>query len=316
MRTTPPASGYEIPIRFPFADDFQSVFVQDGVHQLDGRVIQEVGFPIAGGGNANIYRGTLKRSDGRRTPVAIKLLRLIGDSSRNEVTLRRMDREVRVWSQIAHPNLLPFLGVCNDLAQWPVLVSPFYEFGNVGDYLTKFPEVDRNALTVGAASGLEYLHDHDVIHGDLKVQNVLVNARGRAVICDFGLSKIIDERGFTSSCAGTLAYMAPELFTIIDHTTQVASRTTKATDVYSFGLLGLEIYSSQPPQRRPRRPFILQEVLAEMQPQREEVPADIVPPRIWDLLERCWALDPELRPSMTRVVESLGKSPSRWTWFG
>nr|GAT49249.1 glycoside hydrolase family 76 protein [Mycena chlorophos] len=294
----------------------RSVFVQDGVSQLDGRIIQENGFPLAGGGNANIYRGSLKRSDGRRLPVAIKLLRLIDNSSQNEATLRRMDREVRVWSTIAHPNILPFLGVCNDLASWPVLVSPFCEFGHIGDYLARFPDADRHALTVGAATGLEYLHNQGVIHGDLKVQNVLVNSRGCAVICDFGLSKIIDERGGTSSCAGTLVYMAPELFTVIDHTTPVRRRTTKESDVYSFGLLGLEIFSSQPPQRRPKRPFILQQDLAEMQPQREDVAAATLPPHIWDLFEQCWSLDPEVRPNMSHVVERLAKPRSRRTWFG
>ncbi|KAJ7315537.1 kinase-like domain-containing protein [Mycena albidolilacea] len=151
-----------------------------------------------------------------------------------------MEREVQVWSQVKHPNLLPFFGICKGLAQWPVLVSPFYEFGHVGEYLKKFPEADRQALTVGAATGLAYLHSREMIHGDLKVQNVLVDASGRAVICDFGLSKIIDQSGYTTSCVGTVAYMAPELFTVLDNDNPRGARTTKATDVYSFGLLGLE----------------------------------------------------------------------------
>ncbi|KAF7305860.1 Glycoside hydrolase family 76 protein [Mycena chlorophos] len=296
----------------------QSVIIQDGVPQLDGRIIQEDTDPISGGGNANIYRGTLNRSNGQRIPVAIKVLRLFGNSSVHEATLHRMDREVRVWSQLDHSNVLPFLGICNGLAQWPVLVSPFYNFGHVGEYLKKFPGADRHALTLGAAAGLRYLHDSNMIHGDLKVQNVLVNASHQAVICDFGLSRIIDESGFTSSCVGTLIYMAPELFRVLPTLDMSTPRTTKASDVYSFGLLGLEIYSGQRPARRPRTFFITEEDLHGMELHKEDIPAGIVPWRIWDLLERCCDLQPEQRPDTEEIVRSLGafgKLRSIWAWF-
>ncbi|KAJ7247804.1 kinase-like domain-containing protein [Mycena rebaudengoi] len=152
-----------------------------------------------------------------------------------------MEREVQVWSQVKHPNLLPFFGICKGLAQWPVLVSPFYEFGHVGEYLKNSQKrIARLWCTVGAVTGLTYLHSQELIHGDLKVQNVLIDASGRAVICDFGLSKIIDQSGYTTSCVRTVAYMAPELFTVLDNDNPRRARTTKATDVYSFGLLGLE----------------------------------------------------------------------------
>jgi len=65
-----------------------------------------------------------------------------------------MEREVQVWSQVKHPNLLPFFGICKGLAPWPVLVSPFYEFGHVGEYLKKFPEADRQALVRPSAIGI------------------------------------------------------------------------------------------------------------------------------------------------------------------
>ncbi|KAJ7751155.1 kinase-like domain-containing protein [Mycena metata] len=288
--------------------------LQDGVYQLDGRIVKEDQYPIAGGGNANIFRGTLSRSDGRKIPVAIKVLRHIGDHYEHQATLQRMEREVQVWSEVKHPNLLPFFGICKGLAPWPVLVSPFYEFGHVGEYLKKFPEADRLALTVGAATGLTYLHSRKMIHGDLKVQNVLVDASGRAVICDFGLSKIIDKSGYTTSCVGTVAYMAPELFTVLDNDNPRGARTTKATDVYSFGLLGLEIYSSQRPKRRATSPIVTKQTLAEMQPKREDVPVDTVPPVLWYLFERCCHAKPHLRPSMTHVLRSLetfGRSLSR-----
>ncbi|KAF7305750.1 TKL/TKL-ccin protein kinase [Mycena chlorophos] len=282
--------------------------LQAGVPQLDGLVVREDLYPVASGGNANVYRGTLTRSNGQRVPVAIKSLRLVGDNADHEATWRRMKREVRVWTQLKHPNVLPFLGVCNDLGPWPVFVSPFYEFGHVGEYLRKFPEVDRHELTLGVATGLTYLHGRDMVHGDLKVQNVLVNAAGCAVICDFGLSKVLDARGFTTNAVGTVAILAPELFT------HDSPHTTKATDVYAFGLLALEIYSGDPPKRRPQTPAVTEQMLIDMQPRRDDVPVGIITPRSWALLERCWHPKLRLRPSMThvlRLLESFERSRTR-----
>jgi serine/threonine protein kinase len=73
-------------------------------------------------------------------------------------------------------------------------------------------------------------------------QNVLVDEAGIPYICDFGISKIITRRGFTTASVGTLPYMAPELFIAFDLKEQDFCRsTTKSCDVYSFALLVLEV---------------------------------------------------------------------------
>ncbi|KAJ7307742.1 kinase-like domain-containing protein, partial [Mycena albidolilacea] len=68
---------------------------------------------------------------------------------------------------------------------------------------------------VGIASGLKFLHENDVVHGDLK-QNVLVDKYGTPCICDFGISKVVSRRGFTTTAVGTASYMAPELLFVVD----------------------------------------------------------------------------------------------------
>ncbi|KAJ7817424.1 kinase-like domain-containing protein, partial [Mycena leptocephala] len=87
----------------------------------------------------------------------------------------------------------------------------------------------------GVAYGLEYLHRHEIVHGDLKVHNVLVDKHGTPCICDFGISKIVNSEGFTTSSVGTIPYMAPELFW--------GKPTSMSSDVYSLGLLVLEVIS-------------------------------------------------------------------------
>ncbi|KAJ7195651.1 kinase-like domain-containing protein [Mycena pura] len=221
----------------------------DDYGDLRGRITQDDQYPFAGGGNANIYRGKFTRPDGRKIRVAIKMIRMSDDASiHQEALLKSLDREVQIWRRLRHKNILPFIGVCNDLAPLPVLVSPLCKFGHVGKYINGHPEANRSELILGIASGLEFLHNNGVVHGDLKVQNVLVNKHGVPRICDFGISKIVNLRGFTISNVGTAPYMAPELLFVVDGlgtSSQESSfpSTTTSSDVYSFALLVLEVRS-------------------------------------------------------------------------
>ncbi|KAJ6514758.1 kinase-like domain-containing protein [Mycena vulgaris] len=275
---------------------------------LRGRVTQDDHHPFASGGNSNIYRGKLTRSDGRKIRVAIKVLRISDDGSGQlEEVLRRLKREVDVWSRLKHKNVLPFIGVCDDIAPWPVLISPFYKFGHVGTHLRKHPETNRMDLVHGVALGLQFLHANNIVHGDLKVQNVLVDKRGSPCICDFGISKIINRQGFTTSSVGTAPYMAPELFFVIDRTTQEAASpsTTKGSDVYSFALLVVEILTSEPPKGRPSRPIVTAGILAALRPKRQDYAEDKISNEIWSILDRCWTVHPGMRPTIPEVLRAL-----------
>ncbi|KAJ7869721.1 kinase-like domain-containing protein [Mycena olivaceomarginata] len=114
---------------------------------LNGCIKQDDQYPFAAGGNSNIYRGKLTRSDGRKIRVAIKMIRMSDDGSgQQEEMLRRLKREVEIWGRLKHKNILSFIGVCEDLAPLPVLISPFYKFGHVGKYINKHPAADRSDL--------------------------------------------------------------------------------------------------------------------------------------------------------------------------
>ncbi|KAJ7362610.1 hypothetical protein DFH08DRAFT_613735, partial [Mycena albidolilacea] len=76
--------------------------------------------------------------------------------------------EADVWSGRKHRNILPLLGVWEDLAPQLALVSPFCEFGHVGGYLGEHPEASRETLALGVGSGLQFLHVNGIVHGDLK----------------------------------------------------------------------------------------------------------------------------------------------------
>ncbi|KAJ7029669.1 kinase-like domain-containing protein [Mycena alexandri] len=275
--------------------------------ELSGRVTMDDRFPFASGGNSNIYRGRLLLTDGHRIRVAIKMIRCPDDDVGQMD--RRMRREVEIWRRLKHRNVLPFFGVCDDITPRPVLISMFCAFGHVGSYLKAYPTANRHELVYGVTSGLHYLHENDVVHGDLKPQNVLVDSNGIPCICDFGFAKIITHPGFTTLSVGTVPYIAPELFLVLDdaeNTDVSLPRTTKYTDVYSFALLVLEILTSEQPKRRPSTIFMKIEVLLALHPQRGDYDASTIANEMWDVLDHCWAFDAELRPTMAQI---LNRSP-------
>ncbi|KAJ7773120.1 kinase-like domain-containing protein, partial [Mycena metata] len=212
----------------------------------------------------------------------------------------RLEREASIWVQLNHSNLVPFIGVCYDydISKWPCLVSPLYEC-HVGTYLRDNPSADRKTIILGVASGLEYLHAKEVIHADLKVSNVFVDQQGVAHIGDFGLSKILDLPGFTTRSVGTVPYMAPELFFILDSGRQINPTTSKASDIYSFGLLALEILTSERPKERPRQQFVTMKMFSDLRPKRTDYLS--VPDEIWSVLNQCWESDPDARPSASAL---------------
>ncbi|KAF7358680.1 Glycoside hydrolase family 76 protein [Mycena sanguinolenta] len=215
---------------------------------------------------------------------------------------RRLRREVEIWRKLNHRNVLPFIGVCDDIAPRPMLISIFCHFGHVGTYLKSHPSANRDELVYGIASGLHYLHENDVVHGDLKQTPATFPC-----ICDFGLSRITTRAGFTTLSIGTVPYLAPELFFVLDAETaeQTLLRTTKYSDVYSFGLLVIEILTSERPKRRPSREFVTLNELRTLRPQRDDYPASKISNGMWDLLERCWVSSPEFRPTSGDVLDSL-----------
>ncbi|KAJ7016240.1 kinase-like domain-containing protein [Mycena alexandri] len=138
---------------------------------LRGRLFKTGDYPFATGGNLNLYRGYWEHRDGFKIRVAIKLVRVSNDGTGNPEELRRrLNREAEVWSSLNHRNLLPFLGVWDEhVTPLPALISPFYQSGDLKQYLTECPTADKENIILGVASGLEYLHRRDIVHGDLKV---------------------------------------------------------------------------------------------------------------------------------------------------
>ncbi|KAK4603617.1 hypothetical protein RGQ29_012215 [Quercus rubra] len=188
------------------------------------------------GGNGEVFKGTL--ADGRE--IAIKRLYIRGKANTNEVY-----NEMDIISRAQHKNLVRFLGCCFTKTD-SFLVYEFLANRSLDSILfdpEKKTELDWNrrlGIIIGTAEGLEYLHkgcQFRIIHRDIKASNILLDLKHKPKIADFGLARFYscDKSLISTAIVGTLGYMAPEYL--------AQGRLTEKVDVYSFGVLVLEIVS-------------------------------------------------------------------------
>ncbi|KAG8891998.1 hypothetical protein FRB99_003181, partial [Tulasnella sp. 403] len=177
-----------------------------------------------GGGFGTVYIG---QGEGYGK-VAVKRLNRQVTSSKilSLLNIEKFRREAAVWAQLKHENILPLLGVCV-LESTLHMVSPFMANGNVREYVTLNPGANRVAFLREIASGLKYMHDINIIHGDVKGPNILISDTEHALLCDFGLTRLISE-DTTIGRKGSKAWMSPEQWN--------DGKTSFATDVHALGI--------------------------------------------------------------------------------
>ncbi|KAM2522215.1 hypothetical protein PS1_029186 [Malus domestica] len=185
------------------------------------------------GGFATVFKGVLASDNGKG--VAVKRL----DSMVRENDFE-FKAEVSTIGGTNHKNLVKLLGFCNE-GQHRILVYEFMTNGSLSSYLfgnSRPSWYQRREIAVGTARGLRYLHEEcssQIIHCDIKPQNILLDDSFTARIADFGVAKLLkmDQTRTTTRFRGTKGYVAPEWFKSLP--------VTVKADVYSFGILLLEI---------------------------------------------------------------------------
>jgi len=240
--------------------------------------------------------------------VAVKVIRDVSSNTDYFEQLKtKLLREAKVWNQLDHPNITPFYGICFDLGLLyaPCLICPYFKNGNLAKYLEKSHDADRMKLVGQVAVGLAYLHDHGIVHGDMKSVNILVNDEHKACIADFGLARILGETGFTTkSIGGTCRWIAYELIDLSDEEEECVPQVTMESDVWAFGMTVLEILTG-------RLPFfyfksdlsVIRCVMKGGRPRHDRYPE--ISGNVWSTLERCWHPDPTQRPPMESLALCL-----------
>ncbi|KAG9008082.1 hypothetical protein FRB94_013739 [Tulasnella sp. JGI-2019a] len=278
--------------------------------EIEGTIVQERKYHL--GAYADVWRGKWIVRGRPDVSVAIKYLRCVKMSTQSSRTPeaqaaridKRLRREVYAWEKLTHPNITPLLGYRS--GEEPLLISPYYENGNLGQYLIAHPDAPRLKLIVGAANGLLYLHTLNpvVVHGDIKPDNVLVNDVREAALCDFGLARVIEglRTGLTTSGQGQggKGYIAPEL---LDY--DEGEGKTKESDVFAFGGLILHTMSGFPPFYDKSVSQALTEVCFGRFPPKDRHPLINSKATLWNLMQKCWAKDPAKRPDIREIYEVL-----------
>jgi len=243
--------------------------------------------------------------------VACKYLRYVsilnqrGDMSPNEkaAKIKRIRKDIHIWLSLNNKNIMPLIGY-----QWgiePCLVFHWYQNGNITAYSRNKPIALRAKLLEQAANGLAYLHGHDpaVIHAAINPSNVIVNDNGDAMLCDFGLlpDMQVAEFGMTTSdreISSTAGYVSPELLE--------TGQWTKASDIYAFGSLILEVLSDRPP--FPDQHFIktLNSILAGETSSKASHPG--LPAAFWPAIQRCWEVNVSKRPSADELSSLIAEA--------
>ncbi|KAM7488605.1 hypothetical protein LguiB_026089 [Lonicera macranthoides] len=188
------------------------------------------------GGSGSVYSGVVKLEDENNMEVAVKKLEKVIEQGHKEFIT-----EVEVIGLSHHKNLVRLVGFCNE-NHHRLLVYELMKKGTLSNFLfgdgNKPSWGERAEIVLGIAKGLFYLHEEcetQIIHCDIKPQNVLLDKKNTVKIADFGLAKLLlkDQTRTNTNVRGTMGYMAPEWLKNAPVTTKV--------DVYSFGVMLLEI---------------------------------------------------------------------------
>ncbi|CAK7344620.1 unnamed protein product [Dovyalis caffra] len=206
---------------------------------------------VGRGGYSEVYRGDL--SDGRS--IAVKML---AKDNKDATKEKEFLMELGIIGHVCHPNTANLLGCCIENGFY--LIFNFSQNGNLASALhsktgesLEWPV--RYKIALGVARGLHYLHKcckHRIIHRDIKASNVLIGLDYEPQITDFGLAKWLPNKVTHHAVIpieGTFGYLAPEYFMhgIVD----------EKTDVFSFGVLLLEIVTGRMPVDSSKRNLLL-----------------------------------------------------------
>jgi len=232
-------------------------------------------------------------------------LKLIQPEVLLEIGAARFRREAEIMARLTHPNLAR-IHAAHLTPPCPYLVLDLYPGGSLTELLEAGPLAVERASEIAAqlAEGLAHAHANQVVHRDLKPDNVLFDDRGQAVIADFGVSRqgAVDRMTRTGELLGTPLYMAPEQ-------THGAKHAGPAADVYALGALLYRMLTGRPPIEPADTVLGTLARVHEQPPRPLRELCPTAPRALEALCARTLAKDPALRPSAAELAEAL-RSPT------
>lgn len=230
-----------------------------------------------------------KAKDTRANNLTVALKIFSRHSEMDSYGLQNFEREFTTVYNLKHSNLLPPTGY--DLCEGrPYLVMQYCENGSCSSMVGRMEEDDLIKFLHDVSAGLESLHDHNIIHQDIKPDNILLDDNCNFLVTDFGISVNADNGIYDSNgmSGGTRAYMGPERFKGI---------TNNASDMWSLGATAVELLIGNPPYGE--HGGLLQ---AEGEP-LPELPK--LQPEVKELIRRCLDENPAKRPRANEIRQKI-----------
>ena len=189
---------------------------------------------IGEGAFGKVYKGQ------RKCTNQIVAIKKIVKKGKKEKELKNLRQEIDILHRLYHENIIQCLDSFETNSEFCLVTElatgQLYEIVQEDK---KLPEKQIKEIALQLTSALFYLHNNNIIHRDIKPQNVLISASGIIKICDFGFARAIDNKTMITSIKGTPLYMAPELLKEYPY--------NKKADLWSLGVILYELYVGQPP---------------------------------------------------------------------
>jgi eukaryotic-like serine/threonine-protein kinase len=223
---------------------------------------------IGSGGMSSVYRAfdpTLERQ------VAIKLMHR--DISTDPDQLERFRREARAVAQLNHPHVVTVIDAGEEEGA-PYIVFEYVEGETLKERIRRhgrLPVAEAVAYAIEIGRALECAHSHRLVHRDVKPQNVLIDADGRAKVTDFGIARSLETQGLTAPgrVLGTTDYVSPEQ--------ALGHEVTEQSDIYSLGIVLYEMLTGEIPFQADTQVAVamkhVREPLPDVQRRRPEISA-------------------------------------------
>ncbi|XP_077213534.1 mitogen-activated protein kinase kinase kinase 3-like [Tasmannia lanceolata] len=268
----------------------RSIGVNESVHSLCSR--WKKGKLLGRGTFGHVYVGFNSESG---QMCAIKEVRVISDDRNSEESLRQLNQEIALLSQLAHPNIVQYHG--SELAEGTLSVYLEYVSGGSIHKLLKdygpFREPVIQSYTGQILSGLAYLHGRNTVHRDIKGANILVDPNGEIKLADFGMAKHITSCSSVLSFKGSPYWMAPEVI-------MNCNGYSLAVDIWSLGCTVLEMATSKPPWSQYEGVAAIFKIGNSKEiPQIPDYISDVGK----DFLKLCLQRDPSARPTAAQLLE-------------
>ncbi|MBK5111490.1 MAG: serine/threonine protein kinase [Thermoleophilia bacterium] len=193
---------------------------------------------LGSGGMSTVY---LARDEVLDRPVAVKLMH--GEMTDQPDQLERFNQEARAVAKLSNPNVVAVIDAGEDGGR-PYIVLEYVQGETLKQRISRIGALDATealAYALEVAQGLSVAHEREMVHRDVKPQNVLIDSTGRAKLTDFGISRQLNEEGVTEAgrVVGTTDYVAPEQ--------AMGKEVDPRSDIYSLGIVLYEMLTGDVP---------------------------------------------------------------------